>query len=296
MVRCTIVIPTHNREDLLPRAVRSALRACPVDGEVVVVDDKSELPAQQVLTQCMEPRLRITVNPGASGAASARNWGVSQAAGELVFFLDDDDEMQPDYCTRVLAADGPAARADWGFASTIERREGTGDMQRTRRRLRQGLVPATARMRDQMAAMSDGLWIRKRLFLALGGLDPLQSIDEDTDLCVRLMAQAHQPWYEPAAGTTVYRRYAPARAGGAQLTVSTPVTRGLDCYRRTHDKNLETLRGNSAARWFLATRYLRRAVKAGQSQEALSFARRQKPWPLAWALVIFTRFKRLVHG
>lgn len=41
---CTIVIPTHNREALLERAVRSALATCPADGEVLVVDDKSDVP------------------------------------------------------------------------------------------------------------------------------------------------------------------------------------------------------------------------------------------------------------
>jgi len=240
MVSCTIVIPTHNREALLERAVKSALAGCPEDGEVLVVDDKSDLPAEQALAHFSDPRLHVTVNQGTSGAASARNCGVFKAAGEVIFFLDDDDEMRPDYCARVLTVDGPAASASWGFASTIERWERMGnahDVPRTRRRLRDGLVPATARPRDQIAAMSDGFWIRKSLFMQVGGLDPAQTIDEDTDLCTRLLSFAHRPWYTTSPGTVVYRGYVPARTGAAQLTVATPVQRGLACYRRTYDKN-----------------------------------------------------------
>lgn len=294
---CTIVIPTHNREALLERAVRSALATCPADGEVLVVDDKSDVPAVQVLAHLDDARLRVTVNPGASGAASARNWGVSQAAGEVVFFLDDDDEMLPDYCRRVLSTDGPAEQAGWGFSSTIERRERAGarDMPRVRRRLRQGLVPQTARPLDLMAAMSDGFWIRKALFQQIGGLDAVQTIDEDTDLCVRLLAAAHRPWYEPSAGTVVYRDYLPARAGAAQLTVATPALRGLACYRRTHDKSAVAFRSLGAMRWFLATRYLRRAVKAGRWPDAAAFAWAQSPRLLALSLIAFVQLKRLVH-
>lgn len=33
----SIIIPTYNRPTLLQRAVRSALAACPPDGEVIVI-------------------------------------------------------------------------------------------------------------------------------------------------------------------------------------------------------------------------------------------------------------------
>lgn len=125
MGRCTIIIPTHNRAVLLERAVVSALMSCPRDGEVLVVDDKSELPAAQVLAHLEDARLKVTINPGPSGAASARNWGATQAEGELLFFLDDDDEMCADYCDRVLREGGPKS-ANGAFPaplSALERRQ-----------------------------------------------------------------------------------------------------------------------------------------------------------------------------
>lgn len=293
MVSCTIVIPTHNREDLLPRAVRSALAACPADGEVLVVDDKSIVAAEAVLGGVREQRLRVLVNSGPSGAAHSRNLGVREARGDVMFFLDDDDELMPGYCIRTLA-DAVKAGAGWGFSSTIERR-GDADAPRVRRRLQRGLVPLSARPRDVVAAMSDGFWIQRGLFLEVGGLDTEQAIDEDTDLCVRLLSRSLRPWYEPDPGMVVYRGYVPARAAGAQLTVATSGSKGVRCYRRSHDKNVAAFGPYSAMRWFLATRYLRRAAKAGVVDEVKAFVREQRPWLVSIALMAYVHAKLFKH-
>jgi glycosyltransferase involved in cell wall biosynthesis len=295
VVSCTIVIPTHNREDLLKRAVCSALSACPVDGEVLVVDDKSSVPAEALLTTLHDPRLRIHVNPEASGAANARNWGVSQARGDTVFFLDDDDELRVDYCARVLAS---VNRARWGFASTVERSgsDVLTDRLRLRPRLRRGLVPDSAPLKDRVAAVSDGFWIRRETFHNLGGFDSQQVIDEDTDLCLRLISSVGSPWYEDEPGTIVYRGYVPANQQGAQLTVATAVQTGLICYRRTYERNAVFFAPLSQGRWFLCTRFLRRAVKQGQLDIAREFVRSLSPLPLRMTAAAFLCVKAIVHG
>ena len=299
MSSCTIVIPTHNRDDLLPRAVRSALKACPPDGEVLVVDDKSIVPAKDVLIDIRDNRLKVLRNTGRSGAAHSRNLGVASAEGSVIFFLDDDDEMVGTYCGRVLANVGRAGlETQWGFSSTVERRGNARktDTLRTRRRLQMGVVPLSARPKDLVAAMSDGFWIRRPLFLALGGLDPEQTIDEDTDLCLRLLAASRPPWYEAEAGVIVYRGYVPARAEGAQLTVATAALRGLDCYRRTYDKHADHFGSRSATHWYLATRYLRRAIKHGQADQARAFLGSIRPIEVKIALRAFVELKLLVHS
>ncbi len=296
MVTCTIVIPTHNRDDLLVRAVRSALQACPANGEVLVVDDKSCVPAAQVLASETDARLRVIVNVGANGASTTRNLGVACSAGEVIFFLDDDDEILPDYCARVLSTDGPVSQARWGFSSTLERREGlVGDVLRRRKRLARGLVPRHAPVREAVAATSGGFWIHRSGFVEAGGLDADQSIDEDTDLCVRLLALGSRPWYEEQPGVRLYRGYAPARPDGAQLTAATPADCALRCYRRTHDKNAWRFPTHSAYRWFLATRYLRRAVKGGQQREAWLFVNEQASLWFSACLKFFLCIKWLRH-
>lgn len=297
MTSCTVVIPTHNRAQLLERAVRSALSACPADGEVLVIDDKSSVAATQSLRAIADPRLRVMVNDGRSGAASTRNFGVLHALGAVVFFLDDDDEMLPEHCRRVLEPRGPAEQAGWGFCSTIERRGHSlpVDTPRLRKRLSSGLVPRGARVRDWLAAMSDGFWIQRSLFLQVGALDPVLTIDEDTDLCLRLVAAGHWPWYEGRPGVVVYRDYQPASGDGSQLTVSTPAQRALDCYRRTYQKNAPAYPENAQVRWYLATRFLRRAVKAGREDLAWELVNELDEPGMRMAAGAYVRFKSVVR-
>jgi glycosyltransferase involved in cell wall biosynthesis len=295
---CSIVIPTYNRPELLPRAVASALLACPLDGEVVVVDDRSPIPAKQILNTVTDTRLRVIRNSGPGGAALVRNLGVASALGEVVFFLDDDDQMVEDYCRRILLLDGSAGQARWGFSSTLVRQGEACDSDRLfeRRRLRHGLVADSSRVRDRVCAMSEGFWISKQTFLDCGGLDSEQFIDEDTDLCIRLMGIGIAPWYEEVPGMVVYRGYAPSVGSAGQLTMTTPVARGLRCYRRTFDKNEASFPPLSAARWFLASRFIRRAVKQREYEVANEFVRALRPSLLRLCATAFLALKRLVHA
>jgi hypothetical protein len=294
---CTIVIPTHNRPDLLTRAVASALQACPLNGEVLVVDDHSKIPASHVLANVQDSRLLVVRNASAGGAARARNQGVAQAVGEVVFFLDDDDEMVAGYCDRILGTGGGASQAHWGFSSTVIRSHGSvpADSPLIRHRLRCGLVPDTSRVRDQIAAMSEGFWIKKWCFENAGGLDSDLTIDEDTDLCIRLMGLDISPWYESDPGMVVYRGYMPAAGSAGQLTVSTSVQKGLQCYRRTFDKNEASFAPHSAPRWFLASRLVLRAVKQRQFPLAHEFVSGLHPKLFQIRMAFFLQFKRLVH-
>lgn len=96
----SIIIPTHNRPDLLPIAVHSALAQTYANIEVVVVDDASEPPVQLPA----DPKLRvIRVSPGVGGAG-ARNVGTRAANGRWVTYLDDDDCLLPHMAEVSLAA------------------------------------------------------------------------------------------------------------------------------------------------------------------------------------------------
>lgn len=297
MTICTIVIPTHNRDDLLVRAVQSALQACPADGEVLVVDDKSIVPAAQVLAAETDPRLRVIVNTGPKGAASTRNLGVSSASGDVVFFLDDDDEILPGYCERVLCPDGPASNAEWGFSSILVRQQGVAvDIWRQRKRIKRGVVPSSARVRDIVAATGDGFWIRKERFERVGAFDPEQIIDEDTDLCVRLLGLGLCPWYEPEPGMLVYRGISTSGNGGQQLTSSTPDLAGLKCYFRTFERNVFRFDLYSPVRWFLATRYIRRSVRTLGFADSVKFALRVGPALVSGLLCLYVLVKSLAFS
>ena len=92
-MRLTVVVPTHNRGELLGRALRGLLEqtAAPESYEIVVVDDGStdETPEVVAGIGADETRLRY-VRQENKGPAAARNVGVREARGEIVLFTGDD--------------------------------------------------------------------------------------------------------------------------------------------------------------------------------------------------------------
>ena len=92
----SVVIPTHQRTDLLPRAIESALHSSPDgDVEVVVVPNGCDASWKSVAEQ-RDSDYRISWSPLKEGNASrARNHGASLAKGKFIRFLDDDDYLLP---------------------------------------------------------------------------------------------------------------------------------------------------------------------------------------------------------
>lgn len=93
----SVVIPTLGREELLLDCVKSILIGTYNDFEILIIDQNPKLTLQNKLTQCFpyEKRLRYFYREKA-GAARARNFGLSNAIGEIIVFIDDDLIVGPD--------------------------------------------------------------------------------------------------------------------------------------------------------------------------------------------------------
>lgn len=88
MPTASIIITTHNRPHLLPRAVESA-RASGSDVEIVVVDDASSDDTANVCARLSGINyVRVERNQRVAGA---RNIGLVASHGQYLTFLDDDD-------------------------------------------------------------------------------------------------------------------------------------------------------------------------------------------------------------
>ena len=92
MATVSVVIPTHSRPQLLPRAIASAF-AAGTDVEVVVVDDASTDETAAVCSTLKNiTYVRLDQNQGVAGA---RNAGMLASSGEFIALLDDDDVRLP---------------------------------------------------------------------------------------------------------------------------------------------------------------------------------------------------------
>lgn len=113
----SVVIPTHERPALLRCAIASVLAQTYTDWELIVVDDAESGSAEIVVNEFHDARIRYVKNDGAHGGAGARNCGIRSASGELVAFLDDDDEWLPEKLERQSEAMNNAPD-DVGFCAT----------------------------------------------------------------------------------------------------------------------------------------------------------------------------------
>jgi glycosyltransferase involved in cell wall biosynthesis len=90
----------------LREAVASALRQQGCRVELVVVDDGSDVPVDELLTEVEDARLRVLRVPHGR-VARARNAGIEAARGEWFRFIDCDDVIVEDSTAHLLAlADG----------------------------------------------------------------------------------------------------------------------------------------------------------------------------------------------
>lgn len=92
----TVVIPTHNRSNLLKRAIESVLDQTFEDFEIIIVDDHSTDDTSSLMKSFSDPRIQYVINHRKKGACGARNAGIFSARGKWVAFLDDDDVWLPD--------------------------------------------------------------------------------------------------------------------------------------------------------------------------------------------------------
>ena len=90
--KVSVIIPTHNRAALLPRAVSSVLAQTYGDFELLIIDDASTDDTPQVIAGFSDRRIRSFRQDANRGASAARNLGLANALGEYIAFLDDDDE------------------------------------------------------------------------------------------------------------------------------------------------------------------------------------------------------------
>ena len=96
----SVIIPTYNRADLLPGAIRSVLAQSYSHLEVIVVDDASTDDTAAAVAGITDPRVTCIRHSANRGVSAAQNTGIRAAKGELIAFLGDDDAWLPNKLAR----------------------------------------------------------------------------------------------------------------------------------------------------------------------------------------------------
>ena len=92
----SVVIPLYNKEKSISSTLRTVLNQTFSDYEIVIVNDGSTDGSVEEIEKVQDDRIRLVHQPNA-GVSAARNRGIEEAKGDLIAFLDADDEWKPEY-------------------------------------------------------------------------------------------------------------------------------------------------------------------------------------------------------
>jgi glycosyltransferase involved in cell wall biosynthesis len=240
----SLIMPAWRpRRDWLLEAVESALAQRDCDFELLVVDDGSPEPVEEMLAHLDHPALRVLrVEHG--GVSHARNAGIANTRGRLLRFIDADDVYEAGGTARLarligdrndVVAYGQTAFCDeelrrvWTMSSELE-----GDL-------------GTNAMLSRFTVRIQSLLFPRAVVEAAGPWDTSMSVCEDLDFIVRAVEHAEVRG-DPAIAT-YYRKHA--------TSASTDVVRGDEGVQRMMNRYFERhpdLRGTRLERRAAATR------------------------------------------
>lgn len=119
MSRLSVIIPVWNARSGIVSCIDSVIAQTADDIEAILVDDHggddSISLARMHLAAYDGPKVfRFVETPVNGGPGAARNYGIIQATGDYVCFLDSDDTLDPDFCGLLLNA-ASTVDADMAF-------------------------------------------------------------------------------------------------------------------------------------------------------------------------------------
>lgn len=172
------VITTHNRADLLPRALNSVTGQTYETVEIVIVDDGSRDNTADVVQEYRNRRnLKYIRLKDSVGAPRARNIGIKEASGEFIAGLDDDDAWHKDRIRLMIEAYNDDLA---GVTSDVKMVMPNGEVVwKKKKNINLETLLYTNQVGNQILTRRDRL-------LNVGGFDPELTAAQDYDLWIRL--------------------------------------------------------------------------------------------------------------
>jgi O-antigen biosynthesis protein len=181
----SVVIPTYNRSALVTDAIRTVLAQDYPALEVLVVDDASTDDTPARVAGLADERVRLIRQPVNGGVARARNRGMDAARGEIIAFLDSDDEwLSRDKLSRQVALLMAAPRRTALVYGGQEVRDRSGNTVYVGASA-EGRVFETMLARNVLTGFSLNGVMRREVFETIGGFDPRLPAIEDWDFLIR---------------------------------------------------------------------------------------------------------------
>lgn len=184
MKTVSVVIPVHNRPDLILVAINSCLEQTYKVSEIIIVDDGSTDNTADVVADKAKDfsQIKLIRREKSGGAAVARNDGIKFATSDYVAFLDSDDTWRPEKIEKqinVLESNSEAVAAGCGVKYNYVSRSPRIAIPKER------VTSYDLALSNVIGSTSVGI-ARRSALISIGGFDEKLPNCEDWDLWFRL--------------------------------------------------------------------------------------------------------------
>ena len=215
----SVVIPAHNAERYLQRAVSSVRAQTLAAAELVVVNDGSTDGTAAVIADAGGNRV-LETSFGHGGLA--RNAGVEEASGRWIAFLDADDFWEPDHLERSLglleAAPGQVGTINHFVAESVDgQRQERGTLPPPFAEPAWGLSDGDYLDHYAAAGWFPGMTaavVDRQRFLEVGGFSADMPRRHDLEMWLRLVRG--RTWAWDSKPTSVYQKNTPGSISSAR--------------------------------------------------------------------------------
>jgi len=123
----SIVMPIFNDEELLARALDTAIKQSLKNIEIICVDDYSTDGSAKIIERYLkkDTRIKLIRHKENASAFQARLTGIKAASANFILFLDGDDELHRDAAKLAYAQAIKSGSDIVGFGSTVLRKDGS---------------------------------------------------------------------------------------------------------------------------------------------------------------------------
>ena len=92
----SIIMPSYNTGKYISDSIESIIAQTYSNWELIIIDDCSPDNSNEIIESYNEPRIKLLKNEKNSGAALSRNYGLREAKGKYIAFIDSDDTWVKD--------------------------------------------------------------------------------------------------------------------------------------------------------------------------------------------------------
>jgi len=262
----SVVIPTFRRPNLLIRSLQSVVAQLEDTDEIIVVnDDRIADVSLDVSLVEHKDKIKIVTNQFERGPAGARNFGVSLSSCNYVMFLDDDDVMQNGYLSSLKLSLMRSSDAGYGGAQ-MERVKSNYSDEFWQQTKEPEVGQICKKPLDVLFGCNCGMWVKRSLFMQIGGFNEKLINSEDNDLCVRLFGSGIKCLRYHGKWIYVFDHHTDAQAN---VTSTVPIEDKLECWWLVYLNNRHFFNSFHPIRIELLERFTRRAFRENRGRYAL---------------------------